>query len=83
MATERRALSAEERLAEALFTGLRLNAGLDLEAVKNRYGVDVWSRHGRELQPFVDRGVLFYDGKLLRLPREGMLLAHEIMAVFI
>ncbi|MBN4048324.1 hypothetical protein JYU09_02005 [bacterium AH-315-O15] len=83
MATERRALSAAERLEEALFTGLRLNAGLDLQAVKDRYAVDVWSRYGGELQPFVDQGVLFYDGTLLRLPREGMLLAHEIMAVFI
>ncbi len=83
VATERRALSLDERREEALFTGLRLNAGLDLQAVKNRYGVDVWSRYGRELQPFVDQGVLFYDGQLLRLPREGMLLAHEIMAVFI
>jgi len=83
VATERRVLSAAERLEEALFTGLRLSAGLDLQAVNDRYSVDVWSRYGGELQPFVDQGVLFYDGKLLRLPREGMLLAHEIMAVFI
>ena len=83
VATERRVLSADERLEEALFTGLRLNAGVDVQAVKSRYGVDVWSRYGGELEPFVEQGVLFYDGKLLRLPREGMLLAHEIMAVFI
>lgn len=83
VAAERRALSAAERLEEALFTGLRLNAGLDLGAVRDRYGVDVWSRYAAQLQPFVDRGVLFYDEKFLRLPREGMLLAHEIMAVFI
>ena len=83
VATERRTLSAEERLEEALFTGLRLNAGLDLPAVNDRYGVDVWSRYGGKLQPFVDQGVLLYDGRVLRLPRAGMLLAHEIMAVFI
>jgi oxygen-independent coproporphyrinogen-3 oxidase len=81
--SERRPLSAEERLEEALFTGLRLNAGLDLPDVKTRYGVDVWGRYGEELQPFVDQGVLVYDGRSLRLPRAGMLLAHEIMAVFI
>ena len=80
---ERRVLSAPERLEEVLFTGLRLNAGLDLGAVRDRYGVDVWSRHSAELQPFVDRGILFYDEGCLRLSREGMLLAHEIMAVFI
>jgi oxygen-independent coproporphyrinogen-3 oxidase len=82
-ATGRRTLSADERLEEALFTGLRLNAGLDLRGVRERYGVDVWARYGEELQPFLDRGLLSYDGKALRLPREGMLLAHEVMAVFI
>ena len=83
VATERRALTAEERLEEALFTGLRLNAGLDLPAVKDRYALDVWARYGEELQPFVDQGVLLYDDRSLRLTRAGMLLAHEIMAVFI
>ena len=82
-ATDRRPLSADERLEDALFMGLRLNAGLDLPDVKTRYGVDVWGRYGAELQPFVDQGVLLYDGRLLRLPRAGMLLAHEIMTVFI
>jgi oxygen-independent coproporphyrinogen-3 oxidase len=83
VATDRRSLTAEEQLEEALFTGLRLNAGLNLHAVKDRYAVDVWGRYGGELQPFVDEGVLLHDGGSLRLTRGGMLLAHEIMAVFI
>ena len=81
--TERRPLSADERLEEALFTGLRLTAGLDLQAVNTFYGVDVWRRYRSELQMFVDEGLLIYDGRSLRLTRAGMLLAHEIMAVFI
>jgi len=36
-----------------------------------------------ELQPFRDLGWLIYDEGRLRLTRAGMLLAHEIMAVFI
>jgi oxygen-independent coproporphyrinogen-3 oxidase len=83
VATDRRSLTAEDQLEEALFTGLRLNAGLNLHAVKDRYAVDVWARYGGELAPFVDQGILLYDGQLLRLTRAGMLLAHEIMAVFI
>jgi oxygen-independent coproporphyrinogen-3 oxidase len=83
VATERRVLTAADRLEEALFTGLRLNAGLDLPAVKERYAIDVWGRFGGELQPFVEQGVLLYDGRSLKLTRAGMLLAHEIMAVFI
>jgi oxygen-independent coproporphyrinogen-3 oxidase len=80
---ERRLLSAQERVEDALFTGLRLAAGLDLELVKSRYGVDVWRRFGTELQPFVEEGLLRYDGDRLRLTRPGMLLAHEVMTVFI
>lgn len=81
--TEERRLSGEERLEEALFTGLRLARGVDLRAVEERYGVDVRVRYGSALQPFADEGLLVYDGDLLRLTRRGMLLAHEVMTVFI
>ena len=80
---ERRVLSADERLEEALFMGLRLTAGIDLHAVRARHGVDVWSRFGEDLQPFVDAGVLNYDGRSVRMTREGMLVSNEVMAVFI
>ena len=80
---ERRVLSADERLEEALFMGLRLTAGVDLHAVSDRHGVDVWGRFGEDLQSFVDAGILNYDGRSVRLTREGMLVANEVMAVFI
>jgi oxygen-independent coproporphyrinogen III oxidase len=83
MAAERRELTAQERVEEALFTGLRLCRGLDLTEVKSRYAVDVWAEYGGELQPFVEGGLLIYDGGRMRLTRAGMLLAHEVMTVFI
>jgi len=83
LATERRVLTEAERFEEAVFMGLRLTDGIDLQGVKNRYAVDVWEEYGRELQPFVDGGLLVYDGRSLRVLRQGMLLAHEVMAVFI
>jgi oxygen-independent coproporphyrinogen-3 oxidase len=81
--TERRELSAREALEEALFTGLRLTGGIDLNAVKSRYGADVWAIYGHELERFRDAGLLIYDGRLLRLSRAGMLLANEIMSLFL
>jgi oxygen-independent coproporphyrinogen-3 oxidase len=83
LAIEARALSDQTRLEEALFMGLRLTRGLDLPAIESRYHVDVWRTYGSELEPFVDQGVLIYDGARLRLTRAGMLLANEVMAVFI
>ena len=81
--SERRRLSAGERLEEALFMGLRLKAGVNVASVRDRYGVDVWDRWGGELEPFVDAGLLSYDGGSMWMTRSGMLLAHEIMSVFI
>jgi oxygen-independent coproporphyrinogen III oxidase len=81
---ERRVLSQEERLEDALFTGLRLSDGLDLTVLAARYGVDVWERYGAELARFADAGLLVHEpGRRLRLTRSGMLLANEVMAVFI
>jgi oxygen-independent coproporphyrinogen III oxidase len=81
---ERRALTAEERLEDALFTGLRLSDGLILPQLAARYGVDVWGRYGGALQPFVDAGVLVHEPhRRIALTRPGMLLANEVMAVFL
>ncbi|HYM23758.1 MAG TPA: radical SAM family heme chaperone HemW [Vicinamibacterales bacterium] len=78
-----RRLTPDERLGDALFTALRLSEGVDLEAVGLRYGVDVWRRFGGDLAPFVDEGCLLHEGARLRLTRRGMLLAHEVMTVFV
>jgi oxygen-independent coproporphyrinogen-3 oxidase len=83
LAAERRILSRQDALEEVLFTRLRLARGIDLPLVKSEYGVDVWEQLGEELQPFIEGGLLIYDGGSLRLTRPGMLLANEVMAVFI
>jgi oxygen-independent coproporphyrinogen-3 oxidase len=81
---ERRELAADERVEDALFLGLRLTAGLDLRAIETRHGLDVWRRHGAELQRFVDAGLVIHEpGRRLALTRSGMLMANEVMAVFI
>jgi len=82
-AIEPRVLTPEERLEEAMFTGLRLSAGVDLEEMGLRHGADVWSRFGPALAPYLAEGLLAREGPRLRLTREGMLVANEIMAVFV
>jgi oxygen-independent coproporphyrinogen-3 oxidase len=80
---ERRVLQPGERMEEALFTGLRLNDGVDLASIGDRYGVDVWARYGGQLQPFIEAEWLVRDGPRVRLTRGGMLMANEVMAVFV
>ena len=49
-------LTPEERLGDALFTGLRLVEGLDLDRIGIRYGVDVMERYGPAIALFLDQG---------------------------
>jgi oxygen-independent coproporphyrinogen-3 oxidase len=80
---ERRILSRQDALEEALFTRLRLSAGVDLRLVQLKYDVNVWEQFGQALEPYVDAGLLIHDGGHVRLTRPGMLLANEVMTVFI
>ncbi len=81
--TDVREMTPRERGEEAAFTGLRLTGGVDLAAIRDGYGVDLWEECGGELVRFVEAGVLTYDDRRLRLNRRGMLLANEVMQVLI
>lgn len=81
---DRRVLTAEEKLEEALFMGLRLTDGVDLAALSRHHGIDIWLRYGQDLAPYVSAGLLVHEpGSRMALTRRGMLLANDVMAVFI
>jgi oxygen-independent coproporphyrinogen-3 oxidase len=75
--------SIDERVGDALFTGLRLTGGVDLAEVGARYGVELWARYEPAFRPLEAAGRLTIDGSRVRLTREGMLVANEIMALVV
>ncbi len=83
VAVDERMLDHEERMQDALFMGLRLTEGVDVDRVRRKFGVNVSDRYGRGLQPFLDAGILVADAGVLRLTRQGMLLANEVCRVFV
>jgi oxygen-independent coproporphyrinogen-3 oxidase len=76
-------LTEAQRVGDALFMGLRLSDGIDEREVERRYGIDIWQRYGSDLQPYVEDGLLMRQDRRMWLTRRGMLLAHEVMAVFV
>jgi oxygen-independent coproporphyrinogen-3 oxidase len=73
----------EERWQEAVITGLRLSAGIDMSRLRAQYGLDLWARYGDHLHPYLDEGWLCREGDRLWLSRRGMLVANDILVVFI
>ncbi|MEK6630205.1 MAG: radical SAM family heme chaperone HemW [Acidobacteriota bacterium] len=83
IAVEHRSLCADDRWREAVITGLRLVDGIDVEEFRQKYGLDLRSRYGDHLRPHLEAGLVLDDGARLRLSRRGMLLANEVLVVFI
>jgi len=83
VAIEQQTRTGQQQLEDALFTGLRLTAGIDLVALSARYGIDVWARYRDPLRPHIDAGRLVWSDGWLRLTREGMLVANDVMTVFV
>ncbi|HXH08009.1 MAG TPA: radical SAM family heme chaperone HemW [Vicinamibacterales bacterium] len=79
----RRVLTPAERFEEAVITGLRLAEGIAPAELAARYGIDLRERYGTALAPFLEAGLLVDDGARLRLTRQGMLVANEVLAVFV
>ena len=79
----RQSLTPESRLEEALFTGLRLAEGIDRVAFHARFGLDPWTKYGDTLAPCIDDGLVWARGQRFGLTRRGMLVANEILVMFV
>jgi oxygen-independent coproporphyrinogen-3 oxidase len=83
VALEVATLSPAERIEEALFTGLRLAAGVQRSGFQERFGVDPWVRHAETLVGYVDEGLMWARGGAFGLTRRGMLVANPVLAAFV
>jgi oxygen-independent coproporphyrinogen-3 oxidase len=71
---EQQQLSDSERRSEALFLGLRLMRGVNLDLCKD---------YDADLERFREAGLLELDGDSIRLTRHGALLSNEVFSAFV
>jgi oxygen-independent coproporphyrinogen-3 oxidase len=83
VAQDRRILPADERIGEALFTGLRLTSGINRAAFMARHGLDPWLAYRDDLTPFAEAGLVWERDGRMGLTRQGMLVANEILVTFV
>ena len=75
--------SPRARYEEALFTGLRLNDGVDGAAIEARFGQDPWAEFGEAITGYVEGDLAWRRGRRVGLTRRGMLVANEILTTFV
>jgi putative oxygen-independent coproporphyrinogen III oxidase len=77
---ERTELSKEDTRSEAIFLGLRLMNGLDLQSYRTRFGQDLLQEFNGELTRLSEAGLVEIDNEVLKLTTRGALLSNEVFA---
>jgi oxygen-independent coproporphyrinogen III oxidase len=75
-------VSTAQALEESFFLGLRLNRGIDLAAIRLRFGECVDS-HKPAIEELVSTGLLARIGDNLQLTARGRLLSNEVFEKFV
>ena len=76
-------IDEQTRLKEAVFLGLRLRDGIDLEDFFLQYGVDLVSVKGEKINELSASGFLEFEGRRLRLSQKGVLVSNTIFSELI
>jgi oxygen-independent coproporphyrinogen-3 oxidase len=76
-------LSIQEELEEAWFLGLRLNAGVDLKALKTEFGREAIERFRPVIDELAEEGTLQMNGDSIALALRGRLLSNDAFARFL
>jgi len=71
------------QLSEAIILGLRLNQGVSLNAIGNRFGVDVLNLYREQIDSMVYAGLLELIEGSIRLTGRGRLLGNEVFLRFL
>jgi len=77
------ALTEKEAMAEFMFLGLRLLAGVDKEEFFRQFGRELEEAFPKVVGIFCERGLLQEQGSMLRLTSQGLLLANLVMQEFV
>lgn len=83
VAIDRRVMTVTERIEEAMFTGLRMNDGLDEQAFRERWGIPAWESHADVLSLRLEAGHVWRTRGRFGLTRSGMLVANDLLSELI
>jgi len=77
---DREELSASQRLMEAVLIGLRMNRGVNLREMEERFGCGILPQKYETIISFVKEGFLNREGDILSVTQKGRLVLEELSA---
>jgi oxygen-independent coproporphyrinogen-3 oxidase len=78
---ERNELSEDDIRSEAIFLGMRLMSGLNLQEYRQQFGNGLCEQYNDEIDRLKDAGLIEIDSVVLKLTSRGALLSNEVFGV--
>ena len=75
---EESTVSTKELFQDALVFGLRMNRGVSLKELSERYGAQLSTQQERHIQTMVEEGMFVWSGKYLQATDRGRVVLDEI-----
>jgi oxygen-independent coproporphyrinogen-3 oxidase len=73
-------IGTEKGFEEAMFLGLRMNAGVDLEAIRAEFGAELMGGAVAALSDVEEAGLVQREGSWLRLTARGRMVSNEVFS---
>lgn len=80
---EEQVLTAEDKMEEYMFLGLRLKKGVSIRLFEKQFRVPMDTVYGKEIEKMKNEGLLLHRGDNLRLSKKGTDVANYVMSHFI
>jgi len=75
-------IDEKEHLFETIMLGLRLNDGILIDQINNRYDIDLLEYHKDIIDDFVVKGLLVVDKGYMKLTKQGFDVSNSVMMAF-
>jgi len=72
-------LDRETRFRETMIMGLRMTKGINIEQIRQRFGLDPKTYYGETLARLIKTGLIRTTATHIRLSEKGLLLANQVM----
>lgn len=76
-------LMREDKMAEFMITGLRMNSGVSAEFFAEIFGVPLDEVYGREIEKFISLGLMHRKGERYALTRRGVDVSNSVLCEFV
>ncbi len=73
-------LDPEKRFREAVVIGLRMNKGVSISDLNERFGLDPISYYGKILEFLMDEGLILLKGDSLKLTKRGRMVSNQVLS---